>query len=442
MADPTAPAPAPAPAPAMPRDHPQRVELNDEVHSRTAETLVAPMRVSYLALLKDGAPRERTWEAISALAERYGAPPPPLSAYHYSADLGPFRVKWERHTEFTRYQFNVPGLGEDPFAEPAVAAVPPDWLTALPGQVIAATQVALLPAGAETLDADALSDRLFGGNMLVGSTTLGAAATALTDFRIHADGFGRILVLDRSTTPRQAGRIVQRLLEIETYRMLALLAFPVARTLAPFLATQERELAAVAADLVAAGESDEPVLLDRLTNLAAEIESRESENLYRFSAAAAYYDLVRRRIAELRERRIEGLQTFEEFTERRLAPAMATCAAAATRQESLSLRVARATQLLATRVDVTLERQNQAVLESMNRRVKIQLRLQTTVEGLSVAALTYYVVALVGDAAKGAKAGGLLIDPELTMGLSVPVVALLAALGVRSIRRMVARKAS
>ena len=431
----------PALFPAIPRDHPQRAELNDEVHTRAPELLVAPARLSYLALLKDGAPREQTWEPLRALAERYGAPPPPLAAYHYTADLGPFRVKWERHTEFTRYLFIVPGAGsgDDPFAAPAIAAVPSDWLAALPGQVIAATHVGLLTGGAVAPDPELLSARLFQGNMLVGSASVGGAATALTDFRIHGDGFSRMLVLDRCTTPRQAGRIVQRLLEIETYRMLALLAFPVARNLAPFLATSERELAAIAGDLVAAGESDEPLLLDRLTRLAAEIESRESENLYRFSAAAAYYDLVRRRTAELREQRIEGLQTFQEFTERRLAPAMATCAAAAQRQDSLSLRVARATQLLATRVDVTLERQNQAVLESMNRRVKIQLRLQTTVEGLSVAALTYYVVALVGDAARGAKAAGLVLDPELAMGLSVPVIALLAALGVRSIRRMVTR---
>jgi uncharacterized membrane-anchored protein len=435
-------APPPALVPTLPPDHPQRIELNDEVHTRTPELLVAPARLSYLALLKDGIPRERTWEAVCALAERYGAPPPPLAAYHYGADLGPFRLKWERHTEFTRFQFTAPGAGEDPFAEPAINAVPPDWLATLPGQVIAATHVALLPGGAGPLDAEALSERLFAGNMLVGSATLGGAATALTDFRIHADGFSRMLVLDRSTTPRQAGRVVQRLLEIETYRMMALLAFPVARSLAPFLATQERELAAVAADLVAAGESDEPLLLDRLTRLAAEIESRESENLFRFGAAAAYYELVRRRTAELRELRIEGLQTFQEFTERRLAPAMATCAAAAERQQSLSQRVARATQLLATRVDVTREKQNQALLESMNRRVKIQLRLQTTVEGLSVAALTYYVVALVGDVARAAKLAGLAIDPELAMGISVPVIAVLAALGIRSIRRMVARKAS
>ncbi len=99
---------------------------------------------------------------------------------------------------------------------------------------------------------------------------------------------------------------------------------------------------------------------------------------------------------------------------------MNTCRAAAARQESLSQRVARATQLLSTRVDVTREKQNQAVLESMNRRAAAQLRLQQTVEGLSVAAITYYIVGLVGYAAKGAKAAGLAVSPDLAMAVSIP----------------------
>jgi uncharacterized membrane-anchored protein len=428
--------------PVLPPDHPLRTELNDEAHARPPESLTAPVRLSYLALLSDGGPREQAWQCVCKLAERFGVSPPPPGAGHFSADLGSFRLKWEQHTEFTRYMFVVPGVGADPFAEPAITAVPADWLAGVPGLLMAATHIALVRGGVTVPDADALSAQLFAGNVLVGAALAGGAAVALTDFRIHADGFSRTLMFDRSTTPRQAGRMVQRLLEIDTYRMLALLAFPIARDLSPFLVARERELAEITDALVGIEEANEPDLLNRLSRLAAEIENRESNNLYRFSAAAAYYDLVDRRITELRETRIEGLQTFREFTERRLAPAMATCAAVATRQESLSLRVARTTQLLSTRVDVSLERQNQAVLESMNRRVRIQLRLQTTVEGLSIAALSYYVVGLIGYAAKGAKAAGVPLDAEIVMGFSVPVVALLAALGVRSIRRIVTRSAS
>jgi uncharacterized membrane-anchored protein len=429
----------------LPRNHPQRFELNDEVHARPPEVLPSPLRLTYLAMFSDRGAREGELAAVRDLAARFGAPPPAAGANHYSADLGPFRLKWERHTEFARYKLIVPGQGgADPFAEPALAAVPPDWVAALPGQVMVATHVALLrgaPDGPPP-DHEALSARLFGGNALVGSGIAGGAGVALTDFRIRGDGFSRLLVEDRGMTPRQAGRMVQRLVEIDTYRVMALLALPIAQALTPALGDRERELAAIAAALEGAREEDEPVLLDRLTRLEAEIERLGSENHFRFAAAAAYHELVLRRIAELREERIQGLQTFQEFTERRLAPAMNTCRAAAGRQEALSGRVARATQLLSTRVDITRERQNQAVLASMNRRAKMQLRLQETVEGLSVAAVTYYVVGLVGYLAKGANAAGVAVNPDLAMGISIPVVALLVYLGVRKTRRMVARGAA
>ena len=423
----------------MPPNHPQRLELNDEAHARPPESLVAPLRLSFLALLSDPAMRERERRLVGDLALRYGVAPPAPSVNHYSADLGPFRLKWERHTEFSRYKFIVAGDGPDGFAEPAIATVPGDWLAALPGEVIAATHVVLEPPLDGPPDHELIAGRSFGGNALVGAVIAGGAAAAYTDFRIHADGFSRLLVQDRGMKPRQAGRMVQRLLEIDTYRILALLALPVARDMAPFLTRCERELADTAKSLEGSSAKDEPLLLDRLTRLEAEIESRQADTHYRFGAAAAYYELVQRRIVDLREDRIEGLQTFREFTERRLAPAMNTCRAVAQRQESLSQRVARTTQLLSTRVDLTRERQNQAVLESMNRRAKLQLRLQETVEGLSVAAVTYYVVGLVAYAIKGLKAYGADVDTDLVVGASIPVVAVLVALGVRHIRKMVTR---
>jgi uncharacterized membrane-anchored protein len=188
------------------------------------------------------------------------------------------------------------------------------------------------------------------------------------------------------------------------------------------------------------GQNEESALLDRLTQLEAEIESREADNHYRFGAASAYYELVEQRIEELREQRLHGLQTFREFTQRRLGPAMQTCRSTAARQDSLSQRVARATQLLSTRVDIARERQNQALLASMDRRARLQLRLQQTVEGLSVAAVTYYVVALVGYVANGLRAFGVHLDHDLVMAVSIPVVALIAAVGVWRIRRHVSHR--
>lgn len=423
-----------------PLDHPLRTELNDEVHARPPEIMRSPARISYLALMMDGARREAELDRLRDIARRASVPLPQDGATHFSADLGPFRLKWERHTEFARYMI-VADLDPDaaPFAETALSRVPPEILAGLPGEVIAAAHAELRPAGEGPPDIEDLSRRCFSGHALIGAEIGEGAAIGLTDFRIHPDGFSRFVVRDRSLTPRQAGRVVQRLFEIDTYKTMALLAFPVARGLVPFLGQSERELAEITTRLAEVGDADEAALLDRLTRLEAEIERRGAENQFRFGAADAYYGLVQSRIGELRERRIAGLQTFGEFIERRLAPAMNTCEAASARQETLSRRVARATQLLSTRVAVTQARQNQEVLASMNRRAELQLRLQETVEGLSIAAVTYYIVGLVGYAVKGAKPLGLDINPELAMGLSIPLVLVLTGVGIGRIRRIASR---
>lgn len=423
----------------LPPNHPQRVQLNDEVPARPPDPLAAPARISYLALLCDADQREASFRAVVALAQTCGVAPPEPGDSHYSADLFAFRLKWEKHTEFVRFTFVVPTGGADPFAQTALSAVPAAWVAALPGALMVAAHLVLTTAAGDE-DPVALGARLFAREVLVGAAVSDGAAIAFTDFRIYPDGFSRLLVQDRGMSPWQAGRVCQRLLEIDTYRIMALLALPVAQTLAPFIARCEQELARITAAMVTATEPDEPVLLDRLTRLAAEIDSRQADNLYRFSAAAAYDGIVQNRIEELREQRIAGLQTLQEFTERRLAPAMNTCRSVAARQEELSRRVARATQLLATRVGVTRERQSQELLEAMNRRVKLQLRLQSAVEGLSIAAVTYYVAALIGKLAEAAHAAGSKLQPDIVVGISIPIVAGLMALSLRRMRRNLRRE--
>jgi uncharacterized membrane-anchored protein len=418
----------------IPADHPRRRDLNDEVHARPPEALVAPLRLSYLVLMSAG-DREGDYAALADLVARYVAEPPARDASHYAADLGPFRLRWERHTEFVRYTFIVPGAEPYPFSRPAIGEVPADWIAGLAGRTMVATHAVVLPDPGSDLLPERISASCFAGNAIIGARIAGGAGVALTDWRIHPDGFGRLLVYDCGMTSRQSGRQVQRLLEIDTYRIMALLALPLARELSPFLSQCERELVEITRQMQQAGEADEPKLLDRLTRLEAEIESRHSDTLYRFSAANAYYDLVKQRIEELREQRIEGLQTFRELNERRLSPAMATCRSVSARQSALSERVARATVLLNTRVDVTRERQNQTLLQSMDRRANLQLRLQQTVEGLSVAAITYYIVGLAGYAAKAAKAMGFHVNPDIVSGVAIPVVAVIVWLGLLRFRR-------
>ena len=418
-------------SPPIPQDDPDRRILHHELHARPALALRAPERIVHLALRVAGEEREREAALLAELAAQMRLPPVDASAGFLFLESAALRVKWERHTEFTG--LTLFRRGDDRAPERGVLdGFPSDWLSRWPGATIVAA-VADVVAGSPE-DAQRLVDG-FGDRAVVGARLGEGVATALTDFHLDAEGFLRFVVVDHRMTARQAGRFVQRLLEIETYRMMALLAFPLAKEVGVTLAAAESRLASITERMAASRQADEGALLDELTSLAAEVERSEARSRFRFGAAAAYYQLVRRRIGELRETRLPAVQTFDEFLGRRLAPAMATCESVARRQHELSARVARASQLLRTRVEVALERQNQSLLESMNRRVRLQLALQRTVEGFSIAAITYYVAGLVGYLARAASRLGVAIDDELAVGAAVPLTAVMLYFALRRMRR-------
>jgi uncharacterized membrane-anchored protein len=270
---------------------------------------------------------------------------------------------------------------------------------------------------------------------LVGSSVAGEQAQVFTDFAIHADGASRILLFADALQPRRLGRLVQRILEIETYRMAALLGLPAARQAGEALGSAEGELAALAQAIRSAERDAEPALLDRLTRLAGEVESQHAATHSRLSASSAYFELLDQRIVQIAESRLDGLQSIAEFMERRLTPARKTCEWAVRRQDSLSQRVSRMSNLLRTRVEIEQQQSSQALLEALNRRQDLQLKLQATVEGLSVAAITYYIVGLVSYLAKGAQKIGWPLSPETTAALAIPVVALSIWWSLRRLHR-------
>jgi uncharacterized membrane-anchored protein len=413
------------------REHGMRRTLAGEVHARPYEQISAPVRASHLAILHEGLSAEAERAFLTELFAMNGAEPPGEGANHFSRDLGALRLKWERHSEFSTYTFLRFDAFDHPFAHTALELLPRDWLERLPGSVISALHVAVEKAGRPVDEIPALFD----GNQMVGSHVLGGAGEVWTDFRLHADGFERALVLDFDLSRGQTGRLLQRLVEIETYRMLALLAFPVARHAFFEVSRMDRGLSDIVTELAdpAINQNDRE-LLDRLTALAAEAERLDSSTSFRLSAARAYYAIVTQRIAELREDRIPGVQTVAEFMGRRLAPAMNTAASAAERQQLLATRAARAGDLLRTRVDIALEEKNRDLLKSMNRRAKLQLRLQETVEGLSVVAISYYLLGLVLYAAKGLKGAGLHVDPDVAALVALPIILGAVVLGVRRLR--------
>ncbi len=421
-------------------EHPLRRSLNDEVHARPPVALRPPERVTYLAFLHENGSAEAEVAHLRLLTQQLGLNEPGDDAVHLMIEAPEFRLKWERHSEFSSYGFFRRDAAASPSENDALLSVPTAWRKATPGRLIVASQIEIRKADEETAQAMLRGLAGNGASQIVSRISEGAG-WVFTDFHLH-DGFSRFVLLDVSLTPRQAGRTVQRLLEIETYRTMALLAFPVAKAVGCLMSQAETELADLMDSIGEARSSeDERKVLGRLTRLAADVERSVARTTYRFGAAAAYYRLVRQRIDELRELRVAGFSPIREFMERRLAPAMSTCETMSRRQEELSGRIARNSQLLRTRVDIELERQNQALLEQMNRRAKLQLRLQETVEGLSIVAITYYGSQLVNYLAKGAKVWIAPLTPELVTAASIPVIASLMFIGLRRMRRAVAAEA-
>jgi len=414
-------------------NHPLRLELASEAHARPFMHLEAPVQISHIAVFA-GRDANRHGEALAALCQRFGVAPPAPEAHHFSHDFGHFRLKWEYHTEFSTYTFAAPHAGGAPFDAPPIRHIPLDWLDRLSGSVLAAAHITV-ERGQPTAPTDPCLRSMFPVPPLVGSRVL-LGGEVWTDFHVAPDGFSRFLIRDTGLRETQTGRLVQRICEIETYRMMALLALPLARDNAPGLTAMEEELAHLSARLVAGNRSiPDEQLLHELSGLAARVEALALQTGYRYSAAQAYYRLVKARIAELREDRIEGVPTIGEFMERRLSPAMDTCLSAAARQENLASKVARTNDLLRTRVNIAQERQNQEVLLSLSRSARLQVRLQQAVEGLSVVAISYYLVGLAGYALKAMKGWGVHVEVDSTLGFVLPLACGLTWLGLQRMHK-------
>jgi uncharacterized membrane-anchored protein len=209
---------------------------------------------------------------------------------------------------------------------------------------------------------------------------------------------------------------------------------PLAHSLQPQITASEQELTVIASQLVgASGLEANRSLLARLTSLAGAIEASSSATQYRFAASWAYYQIVRTRVEELKEEQVDDWPTLSRFLERRIAPAIRTCGTTEDRQERLAEKLARAANLLRTRVDIELEQQNAEILKSMNQRSHQQLRLQQTVEGLSIAAISYYVVQLLFQLVSPVMSENMIAEKWLKAALVVISVAAVAMI-VRRIR--------
>jgi len=414
------------------QEHPLRATVLGEVHARPFYLTEAPRGFLHLAFMTNGKSNgdERAW--LNALCEARGAPAVSPTARFHQVPFGRGILRWEGHSEFSTYTWDSPIAPESEFFGGDMADTPFGEAFRAPGPLIAAIRLELRaqPVVPETVYA------LFDPISLCVSRTETGTARIVTDFKQDGDGRTRVLVLDNGMGQQAAGALVMRLLEIETYRTLALLGLPQAHECGPEILEIEETLTAISAQLPETKNiSANRDLLHQLSRLATSVEAIAAASAFRFGATRAYDEIVALRLRAIDEEMEPGYSTWATFLARRLAPAMRTCQATERRLETLSMRLSRAASLLRTRVDVELEEQNRVLLESMNKRARLQLRLQQTVEGLSVAAISYYVVGLIGYSAKGLKSLGLPVEDKLVVALAVPVVIAGIWWIVRRIRR-------
>ncbi|WP_210092603.1 DUF3422 domain-containing protein [Ruegeria sp. HKCCSP346] len=406
-------------------DHPLRYALANELHARPFPVASMPCTVVFLAIKKPEAAvardRREDLAHLIDLLDRHGAQHPRPDATHYAGQIGRHWLKWEQHTEFVTYTAIAQNVSDRAFDPADFEVFPPDWLMASPGQRVTSVLVRVVERESDDVVKSKLLD-WFEPESLAVSRVLDDAAVCASDFRIDPAGHMRFaLFVAEGTGRRRTGRIIQRLCEIETYKAMSMLGFARVKQLMPRIGELDGQLTRLMGQMT--GNSAQPdVLLQDLLATSIELETLSARCSFRFGATGAYEAIVNQRIEVLREERFEGGQNFADFMMRRYDPAIRTVKSTERRLQALSDRAIRAGELLRTRVDVERSAQNQALLESMDRRADLALRLQHTVEGLSVVAISYYAVSLVSYLLYPLTASGI-SKGMLTAAVTIPVVA-------------------
>lgn len=391
------------------KNHLIRTKLIKEVHQRPFQPLTVPLGLLHIAVAYDAEIDLHPF--LLDLLPKLDLDSTELPTGFFYRSNESFAVRFEPHNEFytvTLYKFNSTSTDE-------LMAM---W-TDFPGALICGVEVIFN----RSEDSGSEFSLAVADPQVAGSDVMGGAARIRTDFYprgIH--DFVKIEVVDRSLLGFQAGRLLQRLCDIETYRHTALLALPQAQDAMPLITEMDRSLSDITLRMSQGNNATE--ILQELTELAAEVEVLSADTANRFAATSAYFAMLERRIEELREERTEGLQTIQQFMERRLDPAKRTCLSANERIERLSRRIARTSDLMRSQVDLSIEQQNQELLTGLNDRARRQLRLQAKLESFTIIVVTYYAFDLIERTLRNTVPdAGVRDDALLVLSLSVPLIA-------------------
>lgn len=428
-------------------EHPLRRVLNDELHARKFNHFDGTGRFIRYVYFTQGDDR-RLLADINKLLARLGLGAMADDEKFIRLDGEAFAVRVERHTEFISLSLidkdhtPLKGLSDKAFDEAAFAHLPFAEIKALSHPIFHAMWLEICAAPTYKPSADEMEAALQ-GRSVAGDTISSNGGQLYASFDVDEAGYSRMVLMNETIAGYRMGRVIQRVIELETYRLMALLSLPKIKFHAPALDKIETDLRGATRQLSHAQRDDKAsqsveeadALLSKLTSLAADVEQIHSETSYRFSASLAYQDIIDARIRSLKTARLDGFQSIGGFLAKRMMPAIQSLTAFSKRIEHLSSRISRAGQLQRSQTELSLQKQNRDLLTSMNQRTYAQLRLQQTVEGLSLAALTYYGVGLVGYISAALPWG---VSSTLAKAVSVPVIALSVYLIIRRARHALA----
>jgi len=403
--------------------HLQRNALHNELHARPSMYFEAPAQVFHLAFLDED---DAAGRIVRTLCDRHVAmadPRQPLG----EIPVGDGSLRWERHTEFLTLTLLMPG--RHPSAWPELPPVLAEVAGAHAHLLINADQVRV------ESEADWAGDvAAYGFDDPLGSNLDQDKATVWSDLRLNGSGLNRMLVVNRRLDGRRLGRMVRRLLEVETYRLMASLTLPLARTLGAELRQYEAELLALSDDNARAGAREAKALLERITSLSARVTQSRARTRLRFSATEAYSQLVFERIAELHESRTGDCQQLGTFIAQRFRPTVRYCASTDQRLARIGEAVAHLGELLQARVQVEMEEQNAQILQSLGARADTQIKIQKAVEGLSIIAISYYLFSLFKLLYEGLLVLGVDLSPRAALMAGTPLGLLVIGAVVHRIR--------
>jgi uncharacterized membrane-anchored protein len=415
--------------------HPLREKLYNELHNRPFQSISTPAQITHIAIQHNGKLKQQEHEFISALCNTFQVNSPAQSMPCFYQDFGLFSLRWERHLEYSTYTFiRQAPLTDLPFVKNAIDYVPNNWFEKMPGQVIAAVHLIIESENIDKARTHKV-EKYFDNMPLIASAPVNSQAKVWSSFKLHEDGFGRFLIYHQDLSADQLGRLVLQLLQLDTYRLMATLGLPLAQAINSELNQLDLQLQQVTTYIALGTEKSDRELLTQVSQIAAKVEDYRSQSTYRFSATNAYYDVALQRMEDLKEEEIQGYMTLQEFLMRRITPAVKTCQTASNHLEDISRRVTRASDLLRTRVEMVLQEQNQTLLKSMNHRAHVQMRLQQTVEGLSVAAISYYGMQLFETMLSSLPSLGVKYNHELVSGFAVPIVIGIVFIGTRVVHK-------